>query len=70
MKKTKIITCENELQQSKLVEGDEVDQLDTLNFPGLMIVKGGGSTVDLRMRLAMVKNFIEISPGNNNNKYV
>ena len=47
----------NELQQSMVVDGEEVDQydqLDTFNFLGLMIVKDSRSSVDIRRRLTLL----------------
>ena len=38
-----------------MVDGEEVDQVDSFNFLGSMIVKEGGSSVDIKRLLAMAK---------------
>ena len=48
--------CEDERRQSIVVDGKEVDQEDTFNFLGSMIVKEGGSSVDTGGRQGMTKS--------------
>jgi hypothetical protein len=55
VKKTKIMICGDEKQQSMVVDGEEVDQVDTFNFLGSFIVKDGGSSAEIKRRLAMAK---------------
>ena len=47
--------CGEDPKQSIVVDGEKVDQVDTFNFLGSLIVKEGGSTVEIRRRLAMAK---------------
>ncbi len=55
VKKTKIMICGDVPKQRIVVDGEEVDQVDTFNFLGSLIVKEGGSSAEIKRRLAMAK---------------
>jgi len=55
VKKTKIMICGDVPKQSIVIDGEEVDQVDTFNFLGSLIVRDGGSSTEIRRRLAMAK---------------
>ncbi len=38
-----------------MIDGEEVDQVDTFNFLGSLIGKEGGSSAEIKWRLAMAK---------------
>lgn len=53
---TKVVIFGNELQQSIVVDGEEVVQVNKVNVLGSMNVNEGGSSVDIKRRLAMLKH--------------
>ena len=58
VKKTKIMVIGDELDHPLQVDQENVEQVDTFNFLGSYIGKEGGSTVEIKRRLAMARTAV------------
>ncbi len=55
VKKTKVMICGGNPEQQVQADGDDIEVVNTFNFLGSLIVNEGGSSQEIKRRLAMAR---------------